>query len=41
VPLSDAWAQPRSFVAVRDLETIPVAVQAFVDHLRASAIAVD
>jgi DNA-binding transcriptional LysR family regulator len=41
VPLSDAWAQPRSFVAVRDFETLPVAVQAFVAHLRASAIAVD
>ena len=41
VPLSDAWAQPRSFVAVRDLETLPVAVQAFVAHLRASAISVD
>jgi DNA-binding transcriptional LysR family regulator len=41
VPLSDAWAQPRSFVAVRDLQTLPVAVQAFVDHLRASAVSVD
>jgi DNA-binding transcriptional LysR family regulator len=37
VPLSDAWAQPRSFVAVRDLEALPVAARAFVDHLRASA----
>jgi DNA-binding transcriptional LysR family regulator len=41
VPLSDAWAQPRSFVAVRDLDALPVAAQAFVAHLRASAIAVD
>jgi DNA-binding transcriptional LysR family regulator len=37
VPLSDAWAQPRSFVAVRDLQTLPPAAQAFVAHLRAGA----
>jgi DNA-binding transcriptional LysR family regulator len=39
VPLSDAWAQPRSFVAVRDVDALPVAAQAFVAHLRASAAA--
>ncbi len=39
VPLSDAWAQPRSFVAVRDLDTLPLAARAFVAHLRASATA--
>jgi DNA-binding transcriptional LysR family regulator len=37
VPLSDAWAQLHSFVAVRDLDALPVAAQAFVAHLRASA----
>jgi DNA-binding transcriptional LysR family regulator len=37
VPLADAWAQPRSFIAVRDLDTLPVAARAFVAHLRASA----
>lgn len=37
VPLSDAWAQPRSFVAVRDFDALPVAAQTFVAHLRASA----
>lgn len=37
VPLTDAWAQPRSFVAVRDLDTLPLAARAFVAHLRASA----
>jgi DNA-binding transcriptional LysR family regulator len=37
VPLSDAWAQPRSFVAVRDLDALPLAAQALVAHLRASA----
>ena len=36
VPLSDPWAQPRSFVAVRDLDALPVAAQALVSHLRAS-----
>jgi hypothetical protein len=39
VPLSDAWAQPRSFIAVRDFDALPVAAQAFVMHLRASAAA--
>jgi DNA-binding transcriptional LysR family regulator len=39
VPLSDAWAQPRSFVAVRDADALPVAAQALVAHLRASAAA--
>ncbi|RYX93309.1 MAG: LysR family transcriptional regulator [Comamonadaceae bacterium] len=39
VPLADSWAQPRSFIAVRDLETLPVAARAFVAHLRASASA--
>ena len=39
VPLSDDWAQPRSFVAVRDVDALPVAAQAFVAHLRASAAA--
>ncbi|MES2975527.1 MAG: LysR family transcriptional regulator [Pseudomonadota bacterium] len=39
VPLADAWAQPRSFVAVRDLDTLPVAARAFVAHLRESAAA--
>jgi DNA-binding transcriptional LysR family regulator len=39
VPLSDAWAQPRSFIAVRDFDALPVAAQAFVEHLRASAAA--
>ncbi|MBC7705461.1 MAG: hypothetical protein H7274_16130, partial [Rhodoferax sp.] len=37
VPLADDWAQPRSFVAVRDYDTLPVAAQAFVAHLRESA----
>ncbi len=37
VPLADSWAQPRSFVAVRDLDTLPLAARAFVAHLRASA----
>lgn len=37
VPLSDAWARPRSFVAVRDYDALPVAAQAFVAFLRASA----
>jgi DNA-binding transcriptional LysR family regulator len=37
LPLSDAWAQPRSFVAVRDLDALPLAAQAFVAHLRTSA----
>jgi DNA-binding transcriptional LysR family regulator len=37
VPLSDAWAQPRSFVAVRDFDALPGAAQMFVAHLRASA----
>lgn len=41
VPLADAWAQPRSFIAVRDLDTLPLAAQAFVAHLRASAPATD
>lgn len=41
VPLSDSWAQPRSFVAVRDLQTLPPAAQTFVDYLRASAIGAD
>ena len=41
VPLSDAWAQPPSVVVVRDLDALPVAAQAFVAHLRASASAVD
>jgi DNA-binding transcriptional LysR family regulator len=41
VPLSDDWAQPRSFIAVRDLDALPVAAQAFVAHLRASAAAPD
>jgi len=41
VPLSDAWAQPRSFVAVRDFDALPPAAQAFVSHLRASAAAED
>jgi DNA-binding transcriptional LysR family regulator len=39
VPLSDPWAQPRSFVAVRDFDALPVAAQTFVAHLRASAAA--
>ncbi len=39
VPLADSWAQPRSFVAVRDLDTLPVAARAFVAHLRESAAA--
>lgn len=39
VPLSDDWAQPRSFVAVRDFDALPVAAQAFVSYLRASAAA--
>jgi len=39
LPLSDPWAQPRSFVAVRDLDALPMAAQAFVAHLRASAAA--
>ncbi|WP_232532935.1 MULTISPECIES: LysR family transcriptional regulator [Ramlibacter] len=39
VPLTDAWSQPRSFVAVRDFDALPVAAQAFVTHLRASAAA--
>lgn len=39
VPLADAWARPRSFVAVRDLDTLPVAARAFVAHLRDSAAA--
>lgn len=39
VPLSDAWAQPRSFIAVRDYDALPVAAQAFVAHLRASSAA--
>jgi DNA-binding transcriptional LysR family regulator len=37
VPLTDAWAQPRSFIAVRDLDTLPLAARAFVAHLRAGA----
>ena len=37
VPLTDGWAQPRSFVAVRDFDTLPAAAQAFVTHLRNSA----
>lgn len=37
VPLTDDWAQPHSFIAVRDFEALPAAVQAFVAHLRASA----
>jgi DNA-binding transcriptional LysR family regulator len=41
VPLSDDWAQPRSFVAVREFDALPVAAQAFVSHLRASADAAD
>ena len=41
VPLSDSWARPRSFVAVRDLDALSVAAQAFVAHLRASAVAAD
>ncbi|MCG2593789.1 LysR family transcriptional regulator [Ramlibacter sp. XY19] len=41
VPLSDAWAQPRSFIAVRDLDALPLAAQAFVAHLRASSVAID
>ena len=41
VPLSDDWAQPRSFIAVRDLDTLPMAARAFVDHLRASAAVTD
>lgn len=39
VPLSDAWAQPRSFVAVRDFDALPLAAQAFVSFLRSSAAA--
>jgi DNA-binding transcriptional LysR family regulator len=39
VPLSDSWAQPRSFIAVRDFDALPVAAQAFVTHLRASSTA--
>jgi len=41
VPLSDPWAQPRSFVAVRDIDALPAAAQAFVSHLRASADAAE
>lgn len=41
VPLTDAWARPRSFIAVRDLATLPMAARAFVEHLRASAAATD
>lgn len=41
VPLSDDWAQPRNFIAVRDLDTLPLAARAFVDHLRASAAGTD
>ncbi|CAN5624210.1 LysR family transcriptional regulator [soil metagenome] len=37
VPLTDAWAQPRSFIAVRDFDTLPLAARAFVAHLRDSA----
>lgn len=39
VPLSDAWAQPRSFVAVRDFDALPLAAQAFVAFLRSNAAA--
>ena len=41
VPLADAWARPRTFIAVRDPDTLPMAARAFVDHLRASAEAAD
>lgn len=41
VPLADTWATPRSFIAVRDLDTLPLAARAFVAHLRASATATD
>jgi DNA-binding transcriptional LysR family regulator len=41
VPLADAWARPRTFIAVRDPDTLPMAARAFVDHLRASAEATD
>jgi DNA-binding transcriptional LysR family regulator len=37
VPLADDWARPHSFIAVRDYDTLPVAAQAFVAHLRESA----
>ncbi len=37
VPLTDGWAQPRSFVAVRDLATLSLAARALVEHLQKNA----
>jgi DNA-binding transcriptional LysR family regulator len=37
VPLTDDWAHPLICIMVRDLESLPVAARAFVDHLNRAA----